>query len=372
MEPKKKKSSIGSWLAGLGILLITFGSKLKALLPLLKVGKFLPTLLTMILSIWTYTLIAPFQVAFGLVMMIFIHEMGHVLAAKQKGLPASAPAFIPFVGALIMLKKQPQDAATEAFVAIGGPLLGTMGALGCWMLGFWTGEAYYYVIAYIGFFLNLFNLIPIHPLDGGRIVVAVSRWFWVLGLVLGLVVIFYLKSIILSIIYILFVYNLYLRYIKKKKPSASKHMGHQALKISVKLDPYRFEEVGAYIPSELHERDLEYQYYTDLTNKQTYLDLFYPSLGRIVTLPDFQGEVKKVRLVRTQMTGAGKINLYILVEYSGLVPQESEDPTYNEKYYEVRPKHRLIYGFSYLGLAALLVYMMWLTQPILNQGNGIM
>lgn len=369
MDPKKKKSPIGSWLAGLGILLVTFGSKLKALIPLLKVGKFLPTLLTMILSIWTYTLIWPFQVAFGLVMMIFIHEMGHVLAAKQKGLPASAPAFIPFVGALIMLKKQPQDAATEAFVALGGPLLGTIGALGCWVLGFWTGEAYYYVIAYIGFFLNLFNLVPIHPLDGGRIVVAISRWFWVLGLILGLALIVYLKSIILSIIYVVFVYDLYLRYVKKKKPSASKHMGPQTLKISVKLDPYRFEEVGAYIPSELHERELEYQYYTDLTNKQTYLDVFYPSLGRVATVPDFQGEVKKIRLVRTQMTDTGKVNLYILVEYVGFALQENEDPSYHEKYYEVTPKQRFIYGFSYLGLAALLLYMMWITQPILVQGN---
>ena len=67
--------------------------------------------------------------------MIFIHEIGHVLAAKQKGLPVSLPVFIPFLGAFIAMKKNPRDAVTEAYIAFGGPLLGTAGALICYLLG---------------------------------------------------------------------------------------------------------------------------------------------------------------------------------------------------------------------------------------------
>ncbi|TCP66238.1 site-2 protease family protein [Baia soyae] len=365
MDPKKKKSSIGTWLASLGILLITFGSKLKMLFPLLKVGKFLPTFLSMILSIWAYTLIAPFQVAFGLVMMILIHEIGHVLAAKQRGLPVSAPAFIPFVGAFITMKKQPQDAETEAFIALGGPLLGTVGALGCWILGYVTGDSFYYMIAYIGFFLNVFNLIPIHPLDGGRIVVAISRWFWVLGLILGLALIIYLRSILLAVIYVMFVYQLYAKYIRKKKPLKQRRSRIEML--SVKLDAHRFEEVGAYIPSELHRRELDYQYYTDLASKRTYLDVFYPSMGRIATISDLRGEIKRVRLLRTQMTDDGKVEFAIEMEYLPFYLHEGESSSEDKRYYEVSKKHRLIYGVSYLGLATLLLYMMWISQALVPE-----
>ncbi|MDQ0418255.1 Zn-dependent protease [Croceifilum oryzae] len=365
MDPKKKKSSIGTWLASLGLLIITFGSKLKVLFPLLKVGKFLPTFLSMILSIWAYTLIAPFQVAFGLVMMILIHEIGHVLAAKQRGLPVSAPAFIPFVGAFITMKKQPQDAETEAFIALGGPLLGTVGALGCWGLGYATGDSYYYMIAYIGFFLNVFNLVPIHPLDGGRIVVAISRWFWVIGLIVGLALIIYLKSILLTIIYVMFVYQLYTKYIRKKNSAKPGEVRVEML--SVKLDPYRFEEVGAYIPSELHQRELRYQYYTDLASEQTYLDVFYPSVGRIATISDLHGEIKRARLLRTHMLEDGKVELDIGIEYSPFYMENGKNSSDDKRYYDVSKRHRLIYGVSYLGLATLLLYMMWITQAMVPE-----
>ncbi|SFX39445.1 Zn-dependent protease (includes SpoIVFB) [Thermoactinomyces sp. DSM 45891] len=365
MDPKKKKSSIGTWLASLGILLITFGSKLKVLFPLLKVGKFLPTFLTMILSIWAYTLIAPFQVAFGLVMMILIHEIGHVLAAKQRGLPVSAPAFIPFVGAFITMKKQPRDAETEAFIALGGPLLGTVGALGCWILGYVTGDSFYYMIAYIGFFLNVFNLVPIHPLDGGRIVVAISRWFWVLGLIMGLVLIIYLRSILLSIIYVMFVYQLYAKYVRKKKPKKQERSRIEIL--SVKLDPHRFAEVGAYIPSELHRRELDYRYYTVLASKRAFLDVFYPGLGRIATIPDLHAEIKRVYLIRTQMTDDGKVEFAIEMEYRPFYQDNQANSPEDKRYYDVSKKHRLLYGVSYLGLATLLLYMMWITQTMVPE-----
>lgn len=84
--------------------------------------------------------------------MIFIHEIGHVLAAKQKGLPVTAPLFIPFLGALITMKRNPRDAVTEAYIAYGGPLLGTIGATAAFALGVYTDSNLLISIAYTGFF----------------------------------------------------------------------------------------------------------------------------------------------------------------------------------------------------------------------------
>lgn len=367
MEPNKngKKNKWLSWLGALGVLIISLGGKLKALIPLLKLGKIAPTIITMLLSMWAYTIMFPFQVAVGFVLMIFIHEMGHVLAARQKGLPTSVPAFIPFVGALIMLKKQPQDAATEAYVAYGGPLLGTIGSIGCYGLGVWTGDVYYFVIAYLGFIINLFNLIPIHPLDGGRIVVAISRWFWVLGLILGLVVIVYTMSIILMIIYVMFAYELYSRYIRKKKKTRTSQSIRPVF-LEVEVDPWIFQEAGAFIPGENHERDLEFVYYSDIHNRQTYLDFYYPGVGRLGTHIGFIGEVVRVRLNRSQSMDNGKMKMLIVVECRPDSFEVENNPK-DEKYYQVTPKQRIQYGVAYIGLAVLLVGMIYITLPFISK-----
>jgi len=90
--------------------------------------------------------------------------------------------FIPFMGALIALREAPKNAWIEAVVGIGGPLLGTLGAALAYGIYQVTGEPFFSALAYVGFFLNLFNLIPLAPLDGGRIVTALSPWLWIAGL----------------------------------------------------------------------------------------------------------------------------------------------------------------------------------------------
>src|SRR5438128_1855091 len=106
--------------------------------------------------------------AAGFIALLLVHEMGHYLAARQKGLPVSAPTFIPFVGAWIELKDTPMDVETEAYVAAAGPLVGTAGAILVYLWARWTGSDLLLAVAYAGFFLNFFNLIPLSPLDGGR------------------------------------------------------------------------------------------------------------------------------------------------------------------------------------------------------------
>ena len=157
---------------------------MKTLLALLaagKLGKVLLTGGTMILSVFAYALVFGWWYAVGFVLLIFVHEMGHFLAAKQRGLDVGAPTFIPFVGAWIELKDLPHDVETEAWVGLAGPLLGTVGALGCYYLYRTTDEPLFLALAYAGFFLNLFNLIPVSPFDGGRITAILSPRVWLLG-----------------------------------------------------------------------------------------------------------------------------------------------------------------------------------------------
>ena len=113
---------------------------------------------------------APF--AIGFVLLIFVHELGHALVLRRQGIPAGAPVFIPFLGAVIAMKGMPRNAWVEALVGIGGPALGTAGAVVCLAMGWLTGAPIWLALASTGFLLNLFNLLPISPLDGGRIGIA--------------------------------------------------------------------------------------------------------------------------------------------------------------------------------------------------------
>jgi Zn-dependent protease len=149
----------------------------------LKFGKLLTTGGTMLISLVVYAFIYGWRYAVGFIALLFIHEMGHFLAAKQRGLDVGAPTFIPFVGAWIELKQLPHNAETEAYVGLGGPVLGSIGALGCCFVARNGGPELHWLLAvsYSGFFLNLFNLIPISPLDGGRITAVLSPRIWLLG-----------------------------------------------------------------------------------------------------------------------------------------------------------------------------------------------
>src|SRR5213082_3577572 len=175
--PRLKKAFVP--LGILGVLLVKF----KALL--IPVLKFFPVLLktggTMFLTLWLYAQAWGWRFALGFVLLIFVHECGHLIAAKRIGLKVGAPVFIPFMGAFIALKEAPRNAWIEAQVGIGGPFLGTLGAVACLGISLLTGNPLFRALAYSGFFLNLFNLAPIGFLDGGRIVTALSRWLWLPG-----------------------------------------------------------------------------------------------------------------------------------------------------------------------------------------------
>ena len=189
--------------AGLAFLL----GKLKILLPVLKFLK-MGTALSMLLAVWVYATIWGLPFALGFVLLIFVHEMGHAVALKRLGIPSGAPVFIPFVGAVIAMKGMPRNAYLEAVVGIGGPALGTAGAALCLLVARATGEHFWYALASTGFLINLFNMIPISPLDGGRIVGVISRWLWAAGYVVGAGVFWVTRSPILLLILILGLFSL--------------------------------------------------------------------------------------------------------------------------------------------------------------------
>jgi Zn-dependent protease len=173
-------------LAGIGILL----AKFKGLLFLLLKVKFVGTGLTMLLSVGAYALLYPVWFAVGLVALIWVHEMGHVLQLRREGIKASAPMFIPLLGAFIAMKEMPKNALAEARVGLAGPVLGTLGALAALGVYAGTGSPLFLGLAYFGFLLNLFNLLPMLPLDGGRAVGAMSHAFWILGIVMMVALLF--------------------------------------------------------------------------------------------------------------------------------------------------------------------------------------
>ena len=184
-------------LAAIGFLLFKF----KGLLLLLLKVKFVGTALTMLLSIGAYALLFPVWFAVGVVVLIWVHEMGHVLQLKREGIKASAPMFIPFLGAFVAMKEMPKNALVEARVGLAGPVLGTLGGLATLGLYAGTGNELFLGLAYVNFLINLFNLAPILPLDGGRTVGALSPVFQLLGM--GLMVVLFFVAPIIAIVALL-------------------------------------------------------------------------------------------------------------------------------------------------------------------------
>jgi len=168
-------------LAAVGLVLAKFAAQLKTLLLLLPKAKFLTTAGSMLVSIAAYALLWGFPFALGFVLLLLLHEMGHVIQLRREGVEASAPMFIPFLGAVISAKSMGDDAAAEARVGLAGPILGTIATLVPLAIWLATGEEFWQALAFIGFFLNLFNLLPVLPLDGGRAMAALSPWAWWLG-----------------------------------------------------------------------------------------------------------------------------------------------------------------------------------------------
>ena len=189
-------------LGPVGLLLFFLLSKVKFVVGFLQFAKF-GTLISMFVAVWAYALFWGWPFAVGFVLLIFVHELGHAFVMHRLGIRAGAPVFIPFVGAVIAMRSVPRNATVEALVALGGPVLGGIGALVCLVIAMGTGNPFWSALASTGFLLNLFNLIPISPLDGGRIVGVVHRGIWLLGYAIGAAMFWVTRSPILLLVMVL-------------------------------------------------------------------------------------------------------------------------------------------------------------------------
>ncbi len=204
-------------LAALGFLVWKFKAVALAIFKL----KIFTTSASMLVSIGAYALLWGWKFAVGFVLLLLVHELGHVLELRRQGVPASAPLFIPFLGAVVGMKQMPKDAWREARVALAGPIVGSAAAAVAWAVGEALDSELLVALAFFGFFLNLFNLLPVVPLDGGRAVAAVHPVFWAVGLA-GLVALVVLApNPILLVILLLGGYELWRRWQERKNPEAA-------------------------------------------------------------------------------------------------------------------------------------------------------
>jgi Zn-dependent protease len=200
----------------------------------LKWGKLATTGGTMLLSLAVYATIWGWPYAAGFIALMFLHEMGHYVAARQRGLNVGAPMFIPFVGAWIDLKDQPVDVATEAYVAMAGPLVGTVAAVLVYLWGRSVESSLLLAIAYAGLFLNLFNLLPLSPLDGGRITAIISPRVWLIGAPMMLAMLIYRPSPVLAIVAVLSLPQLLKAW--KYDPKAPENVAYYGVPLQTKLE----------------------------------------------------------------------------------------------------------------------------------------
>jgi len=175
------RKRIGSALAAIGAAVAKFFAAIKGLLLVLPKLKLLTTSGTALVSVAAYSLFWGWEFAAGFVVLLFLHEMGHVIALRREGIKASAPMFIPFMGAAIFSKSVGDNALAEARVGLAGPVLGTLAAAAVAVAGALTGSSFLLALAYVGFLINLFNLLPVVPLDGGRAMAAMAPWMWFIG-----------------------------------------------------------------------------------------------------------------------------------------------------------------------------------------------
>jgi Zn-dependent protease len=164
---------------------------------------------TMLISLAVYALAFGWKFAVGFVLLLLVHELGHYFAAKVVGLRSSIPLFVPFIGAVISLRQAPHNAKMEANVAIGGPATGTLSALVCLIFYLWTDSMLMLVLAYTACVLNLFNLLPYTPLDGGRIAAAITPHMWWVGSITTGLLYLYTKNLFILAVFLFSLYRLW-------------------------------------------------------------------------------------------------------------------------------------------------------------------
>jgi Zn-dependent protease len=196
--------------------IVLFGGKIKALLLLLPKLKALTTGASMIVSVGAYALLWGWTFAAGFVALLFLHELGHYIQMRREGVQPGMMVFIPFLGAAVTAKSLGGNALAEARVGLAGPILGTLACAIPGALWLATDHAFWQHLAFTGLFLNLFNMLPVVPLDGGRAMAAMAPWMWFVGFGVVVVLVFVFPNPILVLIALLAGLEVYRRWRDRK------------------------------------------------------------------------------------------------------------------------------------------------------------
>jgi Zn-dependent protease len=188
----------------------------KALILLLPKAKLLTTSASMLVSVGAYALIWGWKFAVGFVALLFVHEMGHYIQLRREGVKPTGVVFIPFLGAAVGTRSLGGSALAEARVGLAGPILGSLATAALIPIAIATGDDFWRALAFTGFFLNLFNLLPVVPLDGGRAMAAMAPWMWFVGFGAIVVLVFLWPNPILILIALLGGFETYRRWKQRR------------------------------------------------------------------------------------------------------------------------------------------------------------
>jgi Zn-dependent protease len=213
-QPSRRREGIAGGIAAALLAAWAYGKWV--LLALLKFPA-MATLLSGLVAVGAYALLFPWQVAVGFVLMILVHEMGHVLEIRRQGLRATAPIFVPLLGAAIFMREHPATPIKQAHIAIAGPIAGTLAAIVALFLYGSTHNSIFLVLAYLGFWINLLNMIPFGMLDGGWVLAPVSKWIQVAGL--GLLGVLFLAHVVNFIVILIVLLGMPIVYRRFRDPA---------------------------------------------------------------------------------------------------------------------------------------------------------
>jgi len=364
LKKKNRNSGSKTSLGVLGTIVVLLLGKLKYVLVLVKVLK-LQTLLSMVIYLGTYALFFGWKFAAAIVYLLFVHEMGHAYAAKRINLPVGPAIFIPFMGAVIGLKEMPKNAKDEGFVAYMGPLFGLLSFLPAFPLYGYTHEPFWALLIILGGMINLFNLIPITPLDGGRIAAGISTKLWGAGIVLLLVFSVIHLSFIGFLIVILGAREWYKLYKKQKSL--------QDLKVEVR----ELDQFVRSLKQEAHDlgsvqdlvrktnRRVSHPPITELLNKMNTeiekmkKDVYLQQLSGIPALSEEEHQEQKLAMDR------------ILNQIEKELAALKKDVHTTETYYKTDKKTKVQLFTIYLALAAALAFSYYIGNQILTNHPDI-
>lgn len=181
------------------------------------VAQFAVTAGSMVVSLAAYAVKMGVPFALGFIAILVIHEIGHAMTIRAKGLRAGGMVFIPFIGGAVTLRRQPRSAFVDAQIGLGGPIAGTLASALALIVFQATGDPLWLALAFAGFILNLFNLTPVGPLDGGRIAGAITKWMWTGGALILLALLVRWKNPLLLPILLLGIWQIWHSIVEEKR-----------------------------------------------------------------------------------------------------------------------------------------------------------